>query len=465
MEPGAADHRGLVELVVGEPLAVPLLDHGEPAELTLQAVVVAVVVGVARDEPVAGDVVGALHTVDDVHRERQLGGPGPARVSVGGVEGGRRGVGDRRLCAQVVDHPGHQVGLAGQEPQVAQGCRRISRKRRRPHQAAGAVAEQVDHGDVGRLVADVREADRLRLAPPVPRLVEVKPDAVGAQVDEVGGARAVDVREAHPTLVELVGGVEPRSVVHGHLGSEAAVSDVRPVGHLAVADPHDVAETVAAHVRQVDRVGAVAEQEPRTLLLVGRLRCPPGLAEAVRPERGVPEQDVVLADQQVRKAPSGEVDEAHVPVDRGAVRCRVEGAPRQPLAVVGPDDPARQRAVEFDDLDAAVPVHVDELPPGARHHGLRRAADLLERSEARDGHDARGAGQARAQVALVVPSVLTLVEDPGHPLAVEVHPPAVQRVEPRREVVESGDSTSRTSGSARARCTRTPAVAATSPRR
>ena len=72
-------------------------------------------------------------------------------------------------------------------------------------------------------------------------------------------------------LLELVGPVEPGRVVHRHLGAEPAVAEVRPVADLAVADPHQVGQPVAAHVGEIDRLLAVGEDQPRPALLVGRL--------------------------------------------------------------------------------------------------------------------------------------------------------------------------------------------------
>ena len=87
----------------GELLGVPLLDHAEAAELALDAVEVAVVVGVAGDEAVAADAVVGLDALDDVHREGQPGDPGLAGALVLQVELGRRRVVDARLGAEVVD--------------------------------------------------------------------------------------------------------------------------------------------------------------------------------------------------------------------------------------------------------------------------------------------------------------------------------------------------------------------------
>ena len=171
--------------------------------------------------------------------------------------------------------PAHQVD-------VAQRPARIGRQRRRPDQAGGAVAQQVGRHDRGDVV-DARELGQTaRFAQPVARLVEVEPHAVAVQVDDVVGARAVDVGQADAPLVELVGVVEPGRVVHGDLGAEAAIAQVRPVADLAVADAHQVGEAVAAHVGEVDGLRAVGEDQARAALLVQRL------ADASGPGRSPP---------------------------------------------------------------------------------------------------------------------------------------------------------------------------------
>src|SRR5262245_1142466 len=50
---------------------IPRLDHAEAPELAFGAVEVAVMVGVASDEPVAADAVVCLHSLDHMDRERQ----------------------------------------------------------------------------------------------------------------------------------------------------------------------------------------------------------------------------------------------------------------------------------------------------------------------------------------------------------------------------------------------------------
>ena len=140
-----------------ELLGVPLLDHAEAAELALLAVEVAVVVGVAGDEAVAADVVVGLDALDHVHRERQPGDPRFAVALVLQVELGRGRVVDARLGAEVVDGLDQQVRLAAaHQVDVAHRPPRVARQRRRPDQAGGAVAEQVDGHDAHEVV-DARE--------------------------------------------------------------------------------------------------------------------------------------------------------------------------------------------------------------------------------------------------------------------------------------------------------------------
>ena len=88
------------------------------------------------------------------------------------------------------------------------------------------------------------------------------------QVDDVGGAAAVDVGQANAPVVELVRVVEPGRVVHGHLGAEAAIAQVGPVADLAVADADDVGQAVAGEIGEVDGLCAVGEDDARALLLV-----------------------------------------------------------------------------------------------------------------------------------------------------------------------------------------------------
>ena len=186
------------------------------------------------------------------------------------------------------------------------------------------------------------------------------------QVDDVGGAAAVDVGQADALLVELVRVVEPGRVVHRHLGAEAAVAEVGPVADFAVADADDVGQAVAGEVGEVDGLRAVGEDDARALLLVERLRDAPGRAEALLGQRGVPDEGVVLGDQHVGMAVAVEVDEPEVRVAQVAVQARGEGAEGLPAFGLVVLVEAGRRAVHDDDVGLAVAGQVHELGAAAQ---------------------------------------------------------------------------------------------------
>ena len=84
MEPGLGMHWGYVggsinvvtngECVAltkgGDLFRIPLLHHTEAAKLALNAIEVAVVVGVAGGETIAADVVVGFNALDYMHRKR-----------------------------------------------------------------------------------------------------------------------------------------------------------------------------------------------------------------------------------------------------------------------------------------------------------------------------------------------------------------------------------------------------------
>src|SRR2546426_386114 len=108
----------------------------------------------------------------------------------------------------------------------------------------------------------------MRTAPAIARLIEVDTRAIPAHVDYVVRARAVDVGHTQAPVIELIRVVEPWSVVHGDLLPEPAIAHVGPVADFPIADPHEVAQAVARHVGEVDRLHAVGEDQPWPLLFV-----------------------------------------------------------------------------------------------------------------------------------------------------------------------------------------------------
>ena len=167
-------------------------------------------------------------------------------------------------------------------------------------------------------------------APAVAGLVEVQGHAVAGEVDQVNGAGAVDVRQPNAALIEAVRPVEVRRLVHRDLRAEAAVAEVGPVTDLAIADAHQVDQTIAVHVGREDRLRGVGEDEARTGLFVERLLHPQRGTEAFLGERCVPDERVVFGDQHVGVTIAVQVDEAQVGIARVAIQSGREGSERPP---------------------------------------------------------------------------------------------------------------------------------------
>src|SRR6185295_6488285 len=92
-------------------------------------------------------------------------------------------------------------------------------------------AQTVDHGKIG---------EHAGVTPAISRLIEVQTRFTGRDINDVDHARAVDISEMNATPVKLVRLVEPRRVVHRYLRAEAAIAEVGPITHFAVADAHEI---------------------------------------------------------------------------------------------------------------------------------------------------------------------------------------------------------------------------------
>src|SRR5262249_20376301 len=101
-------------------------------------------VGVASDEVITADTVVGLDALDHMHRERQPGNPGFAVALVVQVELGRWRVMHRCLGTKVVLHPDEQVWLFLHQREVTHLPASGAWQRRRPDQARGAVAQQIE---------------------------------------------------------------------------------------------------------------------------------------------------------------------------------------------------------------------------------------------------------------------------------------------------------------------------------
>src|SRR5439155_13392728 len=118
--------------------------------------------------------------------------------------------------------------------------------------------------------------------------------------------------QANPARIEEFRTVKPGRLVRGHFGAEAAVAEVRPVTHFAVSNANKVGKTVAGHVGKEDRFSAIGENQLRPFLLVQGLGHALSPTEAFGSQGRVPAKSVVFADQQVREAVAGEINESQV---------------------------------------------------------------------------------------------------------------------------------------------------------
>ena len=170
--PGDGFDRGLVKrVVVGDPgtadvvgdclvvaLDIQYLHAAETAKLAFDAVEVAVVIAVGGAEFCAAPFVGDGDFADAVHRERQARDPRRARLQVLQIKARRWRVFDLGGGAQVVFDFDQQVRLfvlallllsriravlSCHEVDIADRAVGIGRQVRVPHQAGGAVAQQV----------------------------------------------------------------------------------------------------------------------------------------------------------------------------------------------------------------------------------------------------------------------------------------------------------------------------------
>ena len=258
------------------------------------------------------------------------------------------------------------------------------------------------------------------------------------QVDDVGGAAAVDVSQADALVVELVRVVEPGRVVHRHLGAEAGIAEVGPVADFAVADADDVGQAVARQVGQVDGLRAVGKDNAGAFLLVQRLHDASGGAEPFFSERGVPHQGVVFGDQHVGMAVAVEINELEVGVAEVAVQARVEGAERLPAFGIVVFVQARRGTVHDHDVGLTVAGKVHELGATAeRNVGLQ--CNRFERGEIGpyDLSAFSALNGNRAQVALVEPGAHLFGKDARNTFAVQVSPAVGATVQADGKVLQT----------------------------
>src|SRR6202034_4453134 len=129
-------------------------------------VVVAVVVGVPRDEDVAADGVAGFDALDDLDGEGKTRQPRGAGKFVGNVKPGRGRVVDERLRAEVVGVADEQMRLlTAHEVDVTELLAGTCGGAGGPDETGGAVAEQIEDFDgcerieCGEMIQSLRWAE------------------------------------------------------------------------------------------------------------------------------------------------------------------------------------------------------------------------------------------------------------------------------------------------------------------
>src|SRR5690606_18085129 len=100
----------------------------------------------------------------------------------------------------------------------------------RPHDAGNSVSKQISNRDL-RVTVDAGEGLHLKSGSTEAIAAQVLPagEFVLAEVDDVGGPRAIDIRQPQVRRVKGVRVVEHRDVVHTNLCPKSSVAQIGPI--------------------------------------------------------------------------------------------------------------------------------------------------------------------------------------------------------------------------------------------
>ena len=441
MEPGLGQDRRQIE-IADDGFRVALFDIGKATKLALDAVVIAVTVAVGADQRRVGNKVLGLQPFDDMYRKSESGHPGVPGQPVLQIEFGRGRIldlGDRTHI--VVGRYKQMRLLAAHQVDIAHVAPDIAGLLRHPDQAGCAVAQEVHRLHRGEIVDPRKRRQRLRVAPAVAGLVEIEPHPLGGEIDDVGGARSVDIGQTDAARIEQILRLEPRCIVHRDLGAELAIADVGPVADRAVADADDVGKTVPGHVGQKNTLRSIGEDDRGAFLLVHGLDHTKGRVEPGFGQRGIPAEDVVLGDQHVGMAIAVEIDEAQIGIVPVHIRDGGQGQETLPVLVVGALVEAGIGPFQHHAILLPVAGEIEKLMTGrSRLREARQLGDLGKGLECRRyrrlvadkclGH--------RAEIALVIPDVFIGGENALCTFTVEVEPLILSAIDIGREIGEAG---------------------------
>src|ERR1019366_5713326 len=168
------------------------------------------------------------------------------------------------------------------------------------------------------------------------------------------------------------------------LGAEPAITEIRPVADLAVANANQIGQSIAGEVSEEDGFGAIGEDEFRPLLLVKGLQRPLLGPKAIRSQRSVPAESVVFANQQIGETVAGQIDELKVVASPIHNRQRLEGREWLPVSILGALVEPGRRPFEVHQIKLAMAGKVEQLLTAAAQGGKRGlASHQFDRCELR----------------------------------------------------------------------------------
>ena len=259
------------------------------------------------------------------------------------------------------------------------------------------------------------------------------------EVDDVGAAGTIDVRKPDAALVKLVRRVEPRRAVQGDFRPKHAKPEIWPITHLAVPYPHQIAQSVAGHVGEINRLRAVGKDDRWSLRLVPGLWHELGFAEAVLTQRWIPGQRVVFSNQDDGMPVAVKIHQAQVGVAHVAVDAPKEWLEARPTKVRRALIEPRCGVFERDHIQLAITREVHELGRAGRQQQVRPRGQELCGAESRARTELAGAvrlNMKRSAVAFVKPPVALFGENAGQSFAVQIDPLIFGPIETARHLLD-----------------------------
>src|SRR6516164_4229988 len=103
-------------------------------------------------------------------------------------------------------------------------------------------------------------------------------------------------------LVELIGRVENRRIIHRDFGAKSPKTNVRPVTDLAISYAHQVLQAPARGISKINGLRAIRENESRSFVLIKRFANTFRQVKTLPGPRRVPGNYVAFRNENVRES-------------------------------------------------------------------------------------------------------------------------------------------------------------------